>query len=315
MAVEGVEAGAIGGGSPASIRCNAIGSRASSAPSTSNPRVSARAATVFRGRRSAAGSRSVSASRAARRSGETRSGSAREGSYFAGDTPGALPPCAVRGKGTLGALPVYAPSVTAPSSLTLRRLPPRSGLVPSDASRLAFVEPLGGARLVAWQALVDGRGPDGLIPGASIPPDAVGPLGAAPLGRRVLSRVMSADLWELFAVEGEGAAVVVRTPTGEELAVTRDASAAPVVERTDAIAAATSSELAALRFVLAAESLDGSLWWASVAPDAAAPDAAVALRPPSLRTLAVSPLATLGHGGAVYVLVKASETRWRLVNW
>lgn len=208
---------------------------------------------------------------------------------------------------------MYAPSMALP--VTLQYLPPFDGFTPAEASLPAFVEPLGGARLVAWQALVDGRGPDGLIPNASIPTADVTTVASAPVGRRLLATNRSDRAWQLFVVEAEGASVLVKTPTGESLTSPRDAEAAPVVERTNAIIAATSSELAALRFVLAAESQDGSLWWASVAPDDPASDAAVALRPPALRTLAVSPLAGLGHGEAVYVLVKASATRWRLVNW
>lgn len=119
-----VEGGAVGAASPARARCSAIGSRASSAPSSSTPRASARAATVFRGRRSVAGSRAVRASRASRSSGETRNGRAFAGSYFAGLTPRALPACSERVKGTLGECSERAPGVPRGSFVCVRLAAP-----------------------------------------------------------------------------------------------------------------------------------------------------------------------------------------------
>jgi len=183
----------------------------------------------------------------------------------------------------------------------------------------AIVDPLGDR--AAWGALLGARESDGLLPAASIPGALVSTLAASLVGRSVLAPVSTSPgaRWGLFVVALDGASALAKLPTGEAWSFDASTPAALIVDRAADVDTLRPDVLAVSRFVLAGESVDGSAWWSRAAPNEDGADASmIARRAPSLRTAALSTLGALAPtnmADAPRVLVKVSETRWRVVRW
>lgn len=183
----------------------------------------------------------------------------------------------------------------------------------------AVVEPLGGRAV--WSSLLAAREADGLLPASAIPGAMLSTLAASLVGRFVLAPVSTSPgaRWGLFVVALDGVTALARLPTGDAWALDANTPAAVIVDRDEAFAAHLPTVLVSVRAVLAGSSSDGSTWWAvSTAGDESTDAAVIARRAPSLRTAAPSTLGALAPSNAVgvpSVLVKVSETRWRVVRW
>lgn len=183
----------------------------------------------------------------------------------------------------------------------------------------AIVEPLGDR--AAWGSLLGARESDGLLPAASIPGALVSTLAASLVGRSVLAPASTSPgaRWGLFVVALDGASALAKLPTGDAFTFDANTPAALIVERTADVDTMPLPVLAGSRFVLVGQSVDGSTWWASSSASEETADASmIARRAPSLRTAAPSTLGALAPtnmADAPSVLVKVSETRWRVVRW